>query len=132
MRIRLEDMTVIQAETRSTMEQGFKAQANAFEDAYEANSKNRKMLEDEITRLRMELRKKRKNDDMDADAEEEPREPQSDDDDENMGGARRHDMNKYMRHDAIVWMESNPEQKNNAAMIFDRNLLNAPETDMSV
>eukprot|EP00972_Heterocapsa_arctica_P068239 10079635-Heterocapsa_arctica.AAC.1 len=69
---------------------------------------------------------------MDADAEEEPPQEYSDDDDEDMTGARRQDMNKHMRHECIIWLESNPEQMNNAAMEFDRALLTEPDTAMSV
>eukprot|EP00972_Heterocapsa_arctica_P014664 2159199-Heterocapsa_arctica.AAC.1 len=72
MRIRLEDITRIQEETRNAMEKGFKEQAESFDHSYEANSKNRKILEDDIMRLHTELKKKRKSDDMEEDAEEEP------------------------------------------------------------
>eukprot|EP00972_Heterocapsa_arctica_P027380 4024989-Heterocapsa_arctica.AAC.1 len=49
-----------------------------------------------------------------------------------MEGARRHDMNKFMRQEVISWMENNQEQKNNAAMLFDRALMTEPDGPMSI
>ena len=133
LRTRLEDITAIQEETKKTMEAGFQAQEKAFDEAHETNSRNRKKLEDEIRSVYAELKKeKRKSNEMDADAEGEPQQDLSDDDEPNLEGARKHDMNRFTRGDVIMWMGNNQEQEDNAAMIFDRNLMVEPDGAMSI
>eukprot|EP00972_Heterocapsa_arctica_P061235 9027978-Heterocapsa_arctica.AAC.1 len=46
-------------------------------------------------------------------------------------GAQRNDMNRFQKADVIRWMRNNPEQKDNAAMPFDRELMKETEGQMS-
>eukprot|EP00972_Heterocapsa_arctica_P070646 10436251-Heterocapsa_arctica.AAC.1 len=40
-------------------------------------------------------------------------------------------MNTHTKGDVIKWMNNNPEQKENAAMPFDRELMKKPNTIMN-
>eukprot|EP00972_Heterocapsa_arctica_P064922 9583465-Heterocapsa_arctica.AAC.1 len=67
---------------------------------------------------------------MEQEAEEEPEEEVLDDDEEHLLGAQRNDMNRQQKADVIRWMRNNPEQKDNAAMLFDRDLMKEPDGPM--
>jgi hypothetical protein len=71
---------------------------------------------------------------MEEDAEEEPEEEVSDDEEGHLVGAQRNDMTRIQKADVIRWMKNHPEQKDNAAMVFDRDLMreqNGPMSTMS-
>eukprot|EP00972_Heterocapsa_arctica_P097794 14427239-Heterocapsa_arctica.AAC.1 len=68
---------------------------------------------------------------MEQGEEEEPEEEVSDDEEEHLTGAQRNDMNRQQKADFIRWMKKNPEQKENAAMPFDRELMKEPDTPMN-
>eukprot|EP00972_Heterocapsa_arctica_P020675 3049187-Heterocapsa_arctica.AAC.1 len=40
-------------------------------------------------------------------------------------------MNRQQKADTLRWMKNNPEQKENAAMAFDRELMKEPDTPMN-